>query len=60
MTDKINKIQTEIKGLKKGQEQLRIEIGGNISMVISRTPVTMESISSFEDGFWYFGVFRKK
>ena len=30
------------------------------SRVISRTAVTMESISSFEDGFWCFGVFRKK
>ena len=29
MTDKINKIQTEIKGLEEGQEQLKVEIEGN-------------------------------
>ena len=29
MTDKVNKIQMEIKGLKEGQEQLKIEIRGN-------------------------------
>ena len=30
MTDKI---QTEIKGLNEGQEQLRIEIGGNMEVI---------------------------